>query len=253
VIISRRKILQMALLSPLASVADLNQQSPQVCCNTETEIVPYIKGVSVTRRWNGPICHSQLTNHTREAVRIERVVLFGSTLPLPGSSRLYGEGFQMLSQTGGTMNQPVDLGNYTDAKHYRLPVPAGLRAYYGMLMLSPSPVINHLFAFTSCHRFVGQFYLNGTRVAAGRNVAARDLHVQDRQRSRTVTRRAERATRRQSSTAPLSETADRLVLVVLLRPTRDRAAGVGQSRLHREEHARPALHPDRRRLSARDG
>jgi alpha-galactosidase len=175
VIISRRKILQMALLSPLASVADLNQQSPQVCCNTETEIVPYIKGVSVTRRWNGPICHSQLTNHTREAVRIERVVLFGSTLPLPGSSRLYGEGFQMLSQTGGTMNQPVDLGNYTDAKHYRLPVPAGLRAYYGMLMLSPSPVINHLFAFTSCHRFVGQFYLNGTDIKVVIDTEGREL------------------------------------------------------------------------------
>jgi len=165
----------MALLSPLASIAEFNQQSSQNCCNTETEIVPYIKGVSVTRRWIGPICHAQLTNHTREAVRIERVVLFGSTLPVPGSARLYGEGFQMLSQTGGTVNQPVDLGNYTDAKHYRLPAPAGSRAYYGMLMLSPSPAVNHLFAFTSCRRFVGQFYLNGTDVKVVIDTEGREL------------------------------------------------------------------------------
>ena len=44
---------------------------------------------------------------------------------MPATTRLYGEGFQMLSQTGGTLGQPADLGNYTDAKHYKLPAPGG--------------------------------------------------------------------------------------------------------------------------------
>src|SRR6185436_5143961 len=84
-------------------------------------------------------------------------------------TRLYGEGFQMLSQTGGTLGKPADLGNYTDAKHYKLPVPEGSRTLYGMMTLAP-PLANaggsdrteggnFLLAFTSCRRFSGQFYL----------------------------------------------------------------------------------------------
>ena len=64
----------------------------------------------------------------------------------------------MLSQTGGTLGQASDLGNYTDAKHYKLPAPA--KAFYGMMMLSPSKRDNHLLAFTSCRRYIGQFYLS---------------------------------------------------------------------------------------------
>jgi alpha-galactosidase len=79
---------------------------------------------------------------------------------LPVTTRLYGEGFQMLSHTGGTLGQPFDLGNYTDAKHYKLPAPQSAKALYGMMLLSPAVRDNHLLAFTSCRRFIGQFYLN---------------------------------------------------------------------------------------------
>jgi len=106
------------------------------------------------------ICHSQITNQGREPVKIKEVVLFDLNLPFPSSTRLYGEGFQMLSQTGGTLGQPTDLGNYTDAKHYKLPAAAGTRAFYGMMMVSPTTRDHHLFAFTSCRRYMGQFYLN---------------------------------------------------------------------------------------------
>ncbi len=88
------------------------------------------------------------------------MVLFDLQLPLPPATRLYGEGFQMLTQTGGTLGQPADLGNYTDAKHYKLPAPDGAKAFYGMMLLSPSAHNHHLLAFTSCRRFIGQFYLN---------------------------------------------------------------------------------------------
>src|SRR5687767_6448680 len=66
----------------------------------------------------------------------------------------------MLTQTGGTLGQPSDLGNYTDAKHYKLPAPDGTKAFYGMMLFSPSRNTNHLLAFTSCRRFIGQFHLN---------------------------------------------------------------------------------------------
>ncbi|HEX6729106.1 MAG TPA: glycoside hydrolase family 36 protein [Pyrinomonadaceae bacterium] len=171
--ISRRRILELALAAP--AVAALPQifksQSDQSrglnrssFLNAQSVVVPLVEGTSVqnikiVRRWNGSLCRSELRNLGKEAVKIKEVVLFALDLSLPTSTRLYGEGFQMLSQTGGTLGQPQDLGNYTDAKHYRLPAPTGARAFYGMMMLSPSEGANHLLAFTSCRRFMGQFYL----------------------------------------------------------------------------------------------
>jgi alpha-galactosidase len=115
-------------------------------------------------------------------VAVKEVVLFDLALPLSPETRLYGEGFQMLTQTGGTLGKPIDLGNYTDAKHYKLPTPEASRTLYGMMTLAPPPAKttpaglpgqgpryaggsdkteggNFLLAFTSCRRFSGQFYL----------------------------------------------------------------------------------------------
>lgn len=65
----------------------------------------------------------------------------------------------MLSQTGGTVSAPVDLGSYTDAKHYKIPIPADARAFFGMMTLAYGDGENDLLAFTSCKRFNGQFRL----------------------------------------------------------------------------------------------
>ena len=160
--ISRRTLLQLALASPvLAALPQLRGS----LLDGPSIVVPLVDGadvsrVKVVRRWKGTVCHSHVTNQGREAVRIKELVLFDLKLSLPGSTRLYGEGFQMLSQTGGTLGQPSDLGNYTDAKHYKMPAPTGAKAFYGMMMLSPSLRDNHLLAFTSCRRYIGQFYLN---------------------------------------------------------------------------------------------
>src|SRR4030095_11516038 len=98
--ISRRELLQLAVVAPFATALD-----------------SLIDGVKLTQRWRGRICESQLTNQTTQSKRIPEVVLLDLQLPFPLTTRLYGEGFQMLSQTGGTLGQPSDLGNYTDAKH----------------------------------------------------------------------------------------------------------------------------------------
>jgi alpha-galactosidase len=121
-----------------------------------------IKQVKLIRDWNGPLCSSRLINQGKDPVRIKEVVLFDLSLSLPETSSLYAEGFQMLSQTGGTLGQPIDLGNYTDQKHYKMPTPTGARCLYGLLSLAPSAGENYLLAFTSCRRFIGQFYLRGT-------------------------------------------------------------------------------------------
>src|SRR5689334_11817291 len=158
--ISRRKLLQLALLSPLA--AALSQSLRRSLLTAPSAVVSDddVSRVKVERRWRGSVCQSQIVNQGTAPVRIKEVVVFDLSLSLPATTRLYGEGFQMLSQTGGTLGQPADLGNYTDAKHYKLPAPDGAKALYGMMLLSPSRNKHHLLAFTSCRRFIGQFHFN---------------------------------------------------------------------------------------------
>ena len=158
--ISRRRILQLALVSPFAAAWPRLDQAQDIRNSRSYVVGTDVSRVKVERRWNGAVCQSQLVNQGREPVRIKEVVLFDVKLTLPATTRLYGEGFQMLTQTGGTLGQPADLGNYTDAKHYKLPAPGSAKALYGMMMLSPSRDRNHLLGFTSCKRFVGQFYLD---------------------------------------------------------------------------------------------
>ena len=115
-------------------------------------------GVQLTRTWEGAHCRSVVTNRSSVPVALKDVTLFSLTHDLPAATPLYGEGFQMLSQTGGTIGQIVDLGNYTDVKHYRMPEPAGVRVVYNLLTLA-TPQAHLVLAFTSCNRLSGQFRL----------------------------------------------------------------------------------------------
>jgi alpha-galactosidase len=168
-------MLRLAMAPPLlATLPNISLRDPAgldlgSLINAPSAVIPTadsqnVKQVKIVRDWNGPLCNSRLINQGRDPVRIKEVVLFDLSLSLPEASSLYGEGFQMLSQTGGTLGQPVDLGNYTDQKHYKMPTPPGARCFYGLMSLAPAANENYLFAFTSCRRFVGQFYLRGTRL-----------------------------------------------------------------------------------------
>src|ERR1044072_4160768 len=137
--ISRRKILQLALVSPILAAFPRLQNAP-------SRVIPSIDGTDVSRI-KIDRRRTRVKNHGRDGVKIKEIVLFDLKLSFPPSTKLYGEGFQMLSQTGGTLGQPTDLGNYTDAKHYKLPEPAGVKVLYGMLMLTPPEAVTHLFAF----------------------------------------------------------------------------------------------------------
>src|SRR6266496_3307013 len=169
--ITRRELLRLGMAAPLvAAVPGILNVKAQRRGNrlpiekSASAVVPVTDAtgsgqVKLIREWKGLFCRSRLINRGGKSVKIKEVVLFDLPLSLPTSTRLYGEGFQMLSQTGGTLGQPADLGNYTDAKHYKIPAPAGASAFYGMMMLTPPEAATHLLAFTSCRRFIGQFHL----------------------------------------------------------------------------------------------
>lgn len=115
--------------------------------------------VSLVRDWTGDTCRSHITNGGASPVAIEEVVLFDIALDLPAATPIYGESFQMLSQSGGSLGEPVDLGSYTDAKHYKIPMPAGTHTYFGAMTLSPAGAPVRGLGFTSTRRFAGLFRL----------------------------------------------------------------------------------------------
>lgn len=143
--ISRRTFLEMAAL---ASV-QLPRSSP-----------------TVEQQWEGPFLRPRITNHGRSPLVVNDVVIHEHAAAFPDDAALYGEGFQMLSQTAGTIAAPIDLSQYTDAKHYRLPGGAGARTFYGLAMVSPHAGGTTVFAFTSCARYSGRFELSASKVRA---------------------------------------------------------------------------------------
>jgi alpha-galactosidase len=118
-----------------------------------------VSKVELSRDWTGAICRSRVTNRGTRPVAIKEVVLFDLALDLPSSTSLYGESFQMLSQSGGTLAAPTDLGSYTDAKHYKIPMPPGAQTYFGAMTLSPPNGLVTAHGFTSTRRFAGLFRL----------------------------------------------------------------------------------------------
>src|SRR5207244_4305032 len=99
-----------------------------------------------------------LINEGKGPVQVKEVVLFNVPHAFPPETHLYGEGFTMLSQTTGTLGKPVDMG-LTDRKHYRIPQPADATVVYGLLTLWHPGGEHTVMAFTSCHRFIGRFYV----------------------------------------------------------------------------------------------
>jgi alpha-galactosidase len=165
---TRRELLASALALPFVRGAQRRRDSSPVDArqlgylrDAASRVVPAgdaeTSAIELTREWLGSVCHPRVTNRGKAPVAIKEVVLFDATVPMPPSTRIYGEGFQMLSQTGGTLGEPIDLGMYTDAKHYKLPTPDGTRTMYGALMFSEGQPRG--LGFGSCRRFSGLFRL----------------------------------------------------------------------------------------------
>jgi alpha-galactosidase len=184
---NRRDLLRMALAGPLAALSrpalDLDRVKKAPARVRLPGGAPAGGGLRVERSWAGPLCRSRLVNEGQATARVGEIVLFDVAHGLAADTPLYGEGFQMLSQTGGTLARPVDLGNYTDAKHYRLPAPADATVAYGLIRLGGTVV-----AFTSCRRFNGRFHVRpsslevvidaeGLEIAPGESWPLEDLIV----------------------------------------------------------------------------
>lgn len=123
-----------------------------------------LPGFVLEREWRQGECALRLRNESAHAARVGEVQAFAFAHGLPGDTPIYAEGFQMLSQTGGTLDAPEPIGGYEDAKHYRLPSPPGAFTAYNLLYLQAPGAGNPLLAFTSCRRFSGMFHIRPQRL-----------------------------------------------------------------------------------------
>jgi alpha-galactosidase len=177
--VTRRDLLRVTLAAPLAALVprvrlDRAQvgRAPGHVCAADGSPAPTL---ILQRDWSGPRCRARVRNRGRASVRVGDIVLFDVAHRLPPETAIYGEGFQMLSQTGGTLDGPVDLGDYTDARHYRLPQPADATVVYNLLVLAPPAGGHQLAAFSSCRRMVGRFELRPGRLRAVLDGEGREL------------------------------------------------------------------------------
>ena len=163
---TRRELLRVAAATPLAGFATI--QLPETLGQRALANSPWrvtgpdgqpLSSVKVDRTWQGALCQSTVTNTGPSPARIKDIVLFDVQHGFPPDTRFYGEGFQMLTQNGGTVGAPADLGNYTDPKHYKLAEPEGARAVYGLATFATNTSDYHALAFTSCRRFSGAIHV----------------------------------------------------------------------------------------------
>src|SRR5262245_63998599 len=77
-----------------------------------------IDAVALQREWNGAYSICRIVNRGPATVRVKEVVLLELPMVFAPETALYGEGFQMLTQTGGTIAQPLDYSQ--DRKSTRL-------------------------------------------------------------------------------------------------------------------------------------
>jgi len=112
-----------------------------------------------TRQWEGPLCRVRLDNTGRQSEAVHHWRLFEGDLGLAPDAAIYGEGFQMLAQTGGRWNAPEHLGRCPDASVYRITADHGYHTVHNLLLVAQEGGWL-LLAFASCQRFGGEFRLH---------------------------------------------------------------------------------------------
>lgn len=118
------------------------------------------KTYHISAKWGVTDCRLSLTNDTRQVIRPGKIAVLTLDMPFSADTPVYGEGYNMLSQYGGTIREVGMTGSFGDARHYKLPEPEGFQQVYNMIRFSPEKEEHLLLGFTSCRRFSGEFWFN---------------------------------------------------------------------------------------------
>ncbi|MFM2589398.1 glycoside hydrolase family 36 protein [Vibrio sp. TBV020] len=111
----------------------------------------------------------------------DQYLLFQTEFDFERQATLLGDGFQMLAQTTGTHDLPIDVGRCPDnSSSYRIYSSQQPKRYYNYLVVEDS-LGYALFGFTSCHRFAGYFTVEDDhgRLIVNAFIDGEDTHPQD--------------------------------------------------------------------------
>lgn len=114
----------------------------------------------VTTEWDGTECRLSLTNVSGHPICPGKIVVLTMDMPFAADTPVYGEGYNKLSQYGGTIKKIEMIGSYGDVSHYKLPAPEEFQQVYNMIRFSPVQDEQFLLGFTSCNRFNGEFWFD---------------------------------------------------------------------------------------------
>ncbi|HEY9257780.1 glycoside hydrolase family 36 protein, partial [Chitinophaga sp.] len=138
-------------------------------------------GLQIIRNWDSRFCRSAIVNNSQQTIHVNNIVLFEiDGAVLDSSSRIYGEGFQMLSQTGGSLGHPQNIGGYTDEGHYKIIGPHHMPTAYGMFNLTLPDGQCLMLAFSTCQRFIGRISFSEKKMMV--SIDAENLTLQPGQR-----------------------------------------------------------------------
>lgn len=119
--------------------------------------------LSFNVHWADDAATFEVRNTGSKPVSVEQIVLFEGDHSLPADTLIHAEGFTMLSQTAGTLGNPIPLSEYTDRDHYRLPERDGWLTAYNMIYLAPPAQAPMLLGFASANRFQGTIAFSRSR------------------------------------------------------------------------------------------
>ena len=118
------------------------------------------KGLRLNATWDGKVCKFSVSNISNEDISLGDITLLRANMPFSKDTKVYGEGFNMLSQYGGTIENCHLIASFSDYDHYKLPKPDGINQVYNLALFYPENEETYLVGFCSCFRFTGCIRFN---------------------------------------------------------------------------------------------
>ncbi|WP_019613266.1 glycoside hydrolase family 36 protein [Psychromonas ossibalaenae] len=142
------------------------------CLNTQSAIIfpcglsARVSSEDLCCRLDGETLSTAFSGSDTFVTDSEQYAVVEFTFPVNGSAQVLGDGFQMLAQTAGTLNKPIDVGRCPDNNDsYRIYSQNAPKRYYNYLVIEDNGQYI-LLGFTSCRRFSGYFEFSDNTVKA---------------------------------------------------------------------------------------
>ena len=166
----------------------------------------YKNGLKLNTSWQGNSATFKLINTSKSEVTINDVCLLTAKMMFSPDTPVYGEGFNMLSQYGGTVKESYLIGSFSDYSHYKLPKPEGINQVYNMAIFYPKDKKPLLVGFSSCHRFTGKIRFNeekiellidgeGIKIGAGEEIPLEEIFIIEGERNEILNAFADQITK----------------------------------------------------------